>query len=273
MSVIVPVRNGGPLLTRCLDALAAQQGAPAYEVIVVDNGSTDGSAQFAREHPARPTVVTEPRRGSYAARNAGAATATGEVLACTDVDCVPMPGWLARGVAAVASADLVGGRITATAATNPVGRYDAALYLDQEEFVAQQGFAATANLFVRTDVFRDLHGFDATLRSGGDVEFCQRATRAGHLLAYAADAVVRHDPRTSYRELWRLHRRLGAGWHDLAARGLRPAARHDPALRWPTFGSAVDRVNLTSPSLRRRQVAGPHAVAMTARWVGRLTGR
>lgn len=274
VTVVVPVRDGAGSLARCLDALAAQEDAAPYEVVVVDNGSTDRSAEVAAGHHIGARVVTEPTPGSYAARNAGVAAAAGSILAFTDADCEPHPGWLDAGARAAENADLVGGRVVATAdPLDPVERYDAALYLDQEAFVAEQGFAATANLFVRTDVAREVGGFDATLRSGGDLEFCQRAVHAGYRLVYAPDAVVGHRPRSSYGELWRLHRRLGAGWAVLARQGKRPPFWRDAALRWPSFEMAVRRVNATEPTLRRRRLLPVHATAMTARWVGRLTGR
>jgi glycosyltransferase involved in cell wall biosynthesis len=274
VSVVIPVRDGADTLPRCLDALAAQQDAPAFEVIVVDNGSTDTTAALAGAHPVVTHVVTEPRPGSYAARNAGVALAAGSVLAFTDADCVPEPGWLAAGAAAVRDVPLAGGRVVAVLErATPVARYDAALYLDQEGYVREQGFAATANLFVRTEVARAVGGFDADLRSGGDLDFCQRAASAGHSITYAADAVVRHRPRSSYGELWRLHRRLGAGWAALARQGKRPPFWRDPALRWPTFEMVVRRVNADGPPLRRRRLALPHVTAMSARWTGRLLGR
>lgn len=272
VSVVIPVRDGSGVINRCLDAVRAQTDAPPYEVIVVDNASADDTETLARAHPLQPLVVTEPRRGSYAARNTGVQTASGAVIAFTDADCMPRAGWLAAGVRALDDVDLVGGRVViAGDATTPVARYDAANYLDQAHYVRRQGFAATANLFARAEIFDAVGRFDETLKSGGDVEWCGRATAAGRRLAYADDAVVDHEPRTTYGELWALHRRLGAGWAVLAARGLRPPWWRDPALRWPTFGQAVDAVNTTEPPLRRRQVAAPHVTAMTARWVGRLT--
>jgi glycosyltransferase involved in cell wall biosynthesis len=274
VSVVIPVRDGAVVLTRCLDALSRQENPPAFEVLVVDNGSTDASAEVAAGHPLRPRVLAEPTPGSYAARNAGIRAAAGRLLAFTDADCEPEPSWLAAGAAAAEHAEMVGGRVTADgAASSPVARYDAALYLDQEAYVTDQGFAATANLFVRTDVAREVGGFDARLRSGGDLDFCRRAVTAGHRLAYSPDAVVRHRPRATYGELWRLHRRLGAGWAALARQGKRPPFWKDPALRWPTFEMVVRRVNETEPPLRRRRLAAVHATAMAARWTGRLLGR
>ena len=275
MSVIIPARDAGRWLGACLDAVAAQTAAPAHEVIVVDDASVDTTGQLARSHPAVTRVVAGSGRGSYAARNAAVAVAAGELLAFTDADCVPDPGWLAAGADAIKrGADLAGGEVVSTAAgqLNAWERYDRAVYLRQDELVREERFAATANLFVRRAVVDDLGGFDGSLRSGGDYEFGRRATSAGYRLVYAPEASVVHRPRASLQETWHLHRRLGAGWAALARKGARPVIREDGALRI-SLGSVIDRAAASGDVIRRRQIAHVHAVAMAARWTGRLTGR
>ncbi|WP_448809584.1 glycosyltransferase family 2 protein [Agromyces bauzanensis] len=93
ISVIVPSYNDAGYLAACLDALA-RQTRPADEVIVVDNASTDATAEVARAAGAR--VVSEPLRGIWPATAAGFDAATGDVLARLDADSVPGPGWLAE---------------------------------------------------------------------------------------------------------------------------------------------------------------------------------
>ena len=271
VSVVVPVLDDARRLAACLDALAAQAGAPPFEVVVVDNGSSDDSVAVARRAAVQPVVVREPRRGSYAARNAGIAASCGARLAFTDADCVPAPDWVARGVAAPGA--VVGGAVVMTPSAAPTAweRYDRALYLRQDELV-RQGFAATANLWVDREVLDAVGPFDPVLRSSGDLEWGRRAGRAGFPVAYAADVVVAHAPRTDRRGTWRLHRRLGAGWSALAQRGEWPGVLADPALRLP-LGAVVDAVAADGPPLRRRQLAPVHAVAVAARLTGRVTGR
>jgi glycosyltransferase involved in cell wall biosynthesis len=275
VSVVVPVRNGADGIGQCLDALAMQRDAPPYELIVVDNGSTDGTADLVRRHPCGAQVVAEPRPGSYAARNAGIAVAAGRVIAFTDADCRPEPNWLAAAVAAIdGGADLVGGRVTMTRSDAPsvVERYDSAVYLRQEDLVTQHGWAVTANLVVRRAVLDEVGWFDAVLPSGGDREFCLRATAGGHRLVYVPEAGVLHQPRTHLREVWRVNRRIGSGFHRLATRaaGRRPWRLGE--LRQP-LEWVVQCVADDGPPLRRRQLAPVHAVAMVGRWVGLVTGR
>ncbi|MFE5671377.1 glycosyltransferase family A protein [Agromyces sp. NPDC056523] len=93
ISVVIPVKDDAVLLRRCLAALADQRDSPD-EVIVVDNGSTDGSADVARERGAR--VVSESRPGIPAASARGFDEAVGEVIARLDADCVPPADWIRR---------------------------------------------------------------------------------------------------------------------------------------------------------------------------------
>ena len=275
ISVVIPVRDGAAVLGACLDALAAQVGAPPFEVVVVDNGSSDATATVAAEHPVGPRVLHEAARGPYAARNTGIGAARGDAVALTDADCLPEPGWLAAAWQALEDgADLVGGRIVQLVGPDPTvwERYDAGTYLDQERFVTEQGFAATANLVVRRSVFDAIGGFRPELVASGDLELGRRATAAGYALVYCADAAVGHRPRTTLRETWALHRKLGSGFHELAQARLRERPWRDRALRVP-FEVTVAAVNRTGAPIRRRRLLPVHVLAMAARWTGRVTGR
>lgn len=101
VSVVIPARDDAVHLQRCLQALAAQTRAP-WEVLVVDNGSSDDTAAVARAHGAR--VVPEPVVGIPAAAATGYDAARGDLIARLDADSVPPPDWLARLTAAMASA-------------------------------------------------------------------------------------------------------------------------------------------------------------------------
>lgn len=279
VSVVIPVRDGAATLARCLDAIAAQTHRPE-EVIVVDNGSRDGSAELAHRHPVGARLAYEPRPGSYAARNAAVRSAAGEVIAFTDADCTPSPVWIAAGLAAVAGGfDLAAGRVVPEVSAQPSmwEKFDAGHHVDQRKYVAEGGFGATANLFVHRHVFAAVGPFDAKLRSGGDKELCLRATRAGFRLGYVPDAVVGHQPRRTLSETWRLHRRLGAGLRDLAKRRLHPPIWRDDQMLLP-IGWAADVTNSVAPRPdgtrhRQRELLPLATVVVAARWAGRLTGR
>lgn len=94
ISIIAPVFNEKPCLVRFLDAVIAQDYPDDYEIIVVDNGSTDGSLEILEAYEG-VTVLHESKRGSYSARNRGIRAARGQILAFIDPDCIPGPKWLA----------------------------------------------------------------------------------------------------------------------------------------------------------------------------------
>lgn len=231
ISVIVPVFNDARRLQACLSALAQQEGAdlPDFEVIVADNGSTDGIDGVLDTFP-QVRVVREPRPGSYRARNLAAAEARGAWLAFTDADCVPAPDWLSRAAESLLrdpGPDLLVGEITlfdeegGGAHHAAVAAYEKATAFRQRYYAEVLGFGPTANLMVRASVFHALRGFDAERRSGGDKDFGQRATRAGHRLAYEPAVTVAHPIRADLRELEGKVRRVVGGEH-VATKG-RPA--------------------------------------------------
>jgi GT2 family glycosyltransferase len=192
VSVIVPARDAAGTLGALLDALAAQDPVPGgSEVIVADDGSQDATGALARAHPVVTTVVQTAGVGPGAARNAAIAEARGAVLAFTDADCVPEPGWLAAALAALdAGADLVQGAVVSA---GPVGPFDRTVRVGQ-----LTGLFETANLVVRAAWVARVGGFEPWLaprRSkelGEDVWLGWRLSRAGARIAFAPDARVAH---------------------------------------------------------------------------------
>lgn len=234
VSVIVPVFNDADGLRRCLEALDGQTlPKDRFEVLVVDNGS----------HPPLAPVVTpfrfarclvEARQGSYVARNTGVQHATGEILAFTDADCQPAPDWLEELVEIFerdGHVGAIGGRIEVRVSGE---RRLAELYelvltpFPQEQFVAREGFAATANLAVRSSTFRAVGPFDDVLLSSGDREWGNRLIAAGYELRYAAECTVVHPARRTIRSLVDKRRRIEGGvrrmWNGTRALANRPAA-------------------------------------------------
>jgi glycosyltransferase involved in cell wall biosynthesis len=190
VSVIVPALDASVTLPRTLAALADQASAPPYEVIVVDDGSSDATAAIASEHGA--TVIRQARSGPAPARNAGVAASSGDVLAFTDADCFPTPGWLAAGVRALAGADLVQGRVDPDPGAR-LGPFDRTIWVERET-----GLYETANLFVRRELFDRVGGFEVWLEPeigkplGEDMWFGWRARRAGARSAFCEEALVHH---------------------------------------------------------------------------------
>jgi glycosyltransferase involved in cell wall biosynthesis len=192
-SVIVPARNARLTLPRTLAALAAQEfEAGAYEVIVVDDGSTDDTAAVARSAPGSVTVVEQPPRGPAAARNLGVEASAGSALAFCDADVFPTPGWLTAGVAALEDADLVQGRVLPDPDARR-GPFDRTIWI-----TSQVGLWETANLFATRDLFERVGGFEEWLRprSGKalaeDVWFGHQALRTGARPGFCGEALAYH---------------------------------------------------------------------------------
>ena len=216
ISVIVPW-YGERALEGCLQALGRQTLArELFEVIVVNNRADEKPACDGAAY-GNVTVVEERRPGSYAARNRGVQLARGRWLAFTDADCVPDERWLEAGLQHAAVQDPLGGHIRLVARDPPslAERYDVVFGLDQKGYVENSGFAATANLIVSRAVFDTVGPFDARLRSAGDWEWCLRAARCGHPVAYCAEAVVAHPTRTRWWQIVRKALRVQGGMRAL----------------------------------------------------------
>jgi len=228
VSVVVPALNKATGLSATLEALARQTlPQPRLEVIVVDNGSTDGTLDVAAEwsagHPGVRVVPALEVRSSYAARNRGIENAAAAVIAFTDADCRPDPRWLEAGLAALEGAEVVAGRIEMIfrgARPNAWEYLDAATWLDQRRYVDKHGFGVTANLFVRRRVFETVGRFRTDLVSSGDYEFGRRVERDGVRVGYAADAVVRHPARADARAVLAKAKRVARGVQRLERLGL-----------------------------------------------------
>jgi glycosyltransferase involved in cell wall biosynthesis len=209
VSVVVPARDAGRTLRRALEATAAQALDGPFEVIVVDDGSRDRTAAIAEAFGAPVRLVRAgAARGPGGARNLGVAASGAPMLAFTDADCFPAPGWLAAGLRALETADLVQGAVRPDPAVprTPCDR--------TVEVTAENGLYQTANLFVRRAVFEAAGGFEDWLLGaapgrrwapdrrrgratrtpiGEDTAFAWAARRLGATTAFEPAAVVHHD--------------------------------------------------------------------------------
>jgi glycosyltransferase involved in cell wall biosynthesis len=191
-SVIVPARNAESTLARTLDALARQETDAAYEVIVVDDGSTDRTAEIAGARAGAVKVLRQGPMGPAAARNRGVRGSSGSALAFCDADCFPAPGWLRAGLTALESADLVQGRVLPDPSST-MGPFDRSLWVASEA-----GLYETANLFTSRATFDRIGGFEDWLPVAigiamfEDSWFAWRARRAGARTSFCANALVHH---------------------------------------------------------------------------------
>jgi glycosyltransferase involved in cell wall biosynthesis len=221
VSVIIPFRNAGAQLPALVSALRAQTWGPVMEVIWIDDGSRDEGSAWLRTQlaPHWHLLMHRAPRGAYAARNSGLEVAAAENLAFTDVDCRPRPDWIERGLAALETVPRVAGRVDVELSASPstAELVDAGRFFRQRRYV-KEGFGATANLFVRREVFNAVGRFDDQLKSGGDYEFGLRCTTRGIPIEYSDDVVVGHPARATIRELLTKGERVGFGTGQLFRR-------------------------------------------------------
>lgn len=208
VSLVICTRNRAAFLPACLDAVTALRPTAPWEVVLVDNGSTDETpallAAFAEDAPFAVTVVREARPGLAAARNAGVAAARGGVLAFTDDDCYPAPDFLDRWLDVFADPAVAFGAgrillhdpddypITIRTDTTPTA-------IVPHGFI-EPGLVQGANMAFRREVVWALGGFDPALGPGGvfnfeDLDMSSRAAAAGYAGGFFPGPVVRHHHR------------------------------------------------------------------------------
>lgn len=208
VSIIIPVYNDSQRLRQCLSLLENQTYPKTwYEVIVVDNNSTENLKPIVAQF-SQAKYVFEATPGSYCARNRGLAIAKGTILGFTDSDCAPESDWIAKGVAQILThpnCGFVAGRIDFSFQDpdnpTPAELYDSLHFLQQEKYVKDAHFGATANLFTTPQVFATIGPFNATLKSGGDREWGERVYAAGYPQIYGADVAIAHPARTDFNAL------------------------------------------------------------------------
>jgi GT2 family glycosyltransferase len=202
ISVVVCSYNGEATIGRCLQALT-DLDYPDYEVIVVDDGSTDGTASIAAEFDVR--LIRTDNHGLSAARNTGIEAATGEIVAFTDDDSWPDADWLRYLAHAFCSTDHAGiggpnlvpddaGTVESAVARSPGGPTHVLLSDDVAEHIPG------CNMAFRSDALKAVGGFDPQFRiAGDDVDICWRLQERGWTIGFCPAAVVLHRRRHSVR--------------------------------------------------------------------------
>ena len=202
ISVIIPAKDAAQTLPACLDAILNQEHlvwGVDYEVIVVDDGSTDGTAVLASTYGVQ--VISQPNAGPAAARNRGALLAVGEILAFTDADCIPTASWLDELVRPFADQEVMGVKgAYLTHESSLTARFVQCEYSSKYERMrklAQIDFIDTYSAAYRRELFLNNGGFDPVFRvpSVEDQEFSFRLARKGYKLIFqpSAQVIHRHD--------------------------------------------------------------------------------
>jgi GT2 family glycosyltransferase len=229
VSVVVPTVDRVDLLARCLRGLAAQRGID-YEVVVVHDGDPRIEALLADWSDRLPLrAVRNVDRGASSKRNIGWRTATAPVVAFTDDDCEPTPGWARGVVAAFADPDVV--VVQGPVAPHPDDADVTGPFARTVEVTELIETFPAANLSVRRTALERVAGFDESLRAGEDTDLAWRVRESGGDVAFAPDALVWH----AVREVtFAGHLRSLPRWGDLPL-----VVRRHPQLRRLTHSRYV----------------------------------
>ncbi|MBI3914908.1 MAG: glycosyltransferase [Chloroflexi bacterium] len=215
VSVIIPAHNAEKTIAACLDGLRQQKfSAGEFEIIVVDDGSSDSTRQIAEARAplddagsTSARVLAQTNLGAAAARNLGAQNARGEIVLFIDADCVPDKNWVAAMVAPFANSEIVGaGGRKQTQQRGSVPQFIQMEFDYRYDRVRAQkyiDFIDSGTAAYRWQVFLQNGGFDAALSDAEDTDFSYRLAERDLKMAFADGAIVYHAHPTSVWEYWR----------------------------------------------------------------------
>jgi GT2 family glycosyltransferase len=207
VSVVVCAYNAASTIDECLTSLE-RLTYPSFEVILVNDGSTDATASIARRHR-EVKIIDLPNCGLSAARNVGLSQATGDIVAYTDADVRVDPNWLTYLVQPFITSDVVGSGgpnvvppddpwIAQSVARSPGGPTHVLL----DDRIAEH--VPGCNMAFRRDALLEIGGFNPIFRrAGDDVDLCWRLQAKGYRIGFAPSALVWHRHRARVRAYWR----------------------------------------------------------------------
>ncbi len=213
VSVVVCAYNADRTINTCLAALEKVR-YPNYEVIVVNDGSTDHTLPICKKYP-YIRLICQENKGLSVARNVGMEASTGEIIAYTDADCDVDPDWITylvhtfhhTGRVAVGGPNLPppeNALIPACVAVSPGGPTHVLIDDLEAEHIAG------CNMAFHADVLRSLGGFDAQYRAAGDdVDICWRLQDAGYSIGFSPSAQVWHFRRNTVKDYFKQQRGYG----------------------------------------------------------------
>jgi glycosyltransferase involved in cell wall biosynthesis len=268
LSVIIPCHNAAETIATQLEALASQRWSEPWEIIVVDNGSTDQTQAIVQQYRERfdhfRLLNAFDRRGSAHARNVGAQAAMGEALAFCDADDAVAPGWVASIGEAIAQYDFVASRME-WEKLNPPWTYlnrgrpqqDG---LQEVSYSPYLPHAGGSGLGVKRALHEAVKGFDESLLRLMDTDYCFRIQRMGVKLHFAPDAIVHVRHRDTIRGTFH-QARLWAKYNVLLYKRYRvPGER--VVHPWRRYAYAWKGILRSLPQLRSRDGR--------VRWIRRL---
>jgi glycosyltransferase involved in cell wall biosynthesis len=222
VSIIIPTFNGGDRIAGTLEAVVGQTTSQIAEILVVNDGSTDNTAEVVARYP-KVRLINQSNAGPAAARNRGALEARGMILLFTDDDCVPLPGWLNAMIEPFEDRDVVGVKgVYRTCQRQVVARFVQIEYEDKYRLmwdVPEIDFIDTYSAGFRRERFLEMNGYDTSfpVACAEDVELSYRMSERGWSMKFVPNAAVYHrHPNTLWAYLKKKYK--FAFWRVMALR-------------------------------------------------------
>ena len=222
VSIVVPVRNNEEMIGDCIESLLAQDfPKDDYEIIVVDNNSTDKTAETIKRYHVK--YLFEEKIGASFARNTGIKNSSGEIVAFTDSDCIADRKWLREIVkgfkkdnAACVGGEILGYTPAKTAVEQFLNTID---YLSQHKRFNERGeqeengefpvYSPTGNVAYKRDILVEVEMFDTNINSGEDTDLSWRVQWAGYKIIFERKALIWHKNIRTVTGMFRRFFRVG----------------------------------------------------------------
>ncbi len=276
LSVVIPCHNAAAMLGTQLDALIRQRWRHPWEIVLVDNCSTDSLMEVVRKYrhslPQLRIVTAYERKSQAYALNTGIAQARSTAIAMCDADDEVAPGWVQAMGDALLEQEAVAGRID-TRKLNPAwlqatfGQHPQQEGLQTSFYPPYFRHAGSGNFGIRRQIHSTVGGFDEAIPYLFDTEYCWRLHEAGVRLHYSADALVHIRLRATLRGIY-VQSRNWSQWEVLVAQKAQTMSHRD-WWRWRAYMGQWVTVMKRTPSLLEHK----ETRALLAWRVGRLVGR
>lgn len=222
LSIIIPVYDDKEGLRQTLISLEKQKGEHPFEVIIADNGSSDGTWELAQEYSQKRehffAIQESEIQSSYGARNRGLTLVRGEVIAFIDANMTVESTYVEKVAHRFqnTSVDYLANKVVVPETKESLsGLFNSLTGFPVDRYLARGHYAPTCCLVVRQSLFGLIGTFDHRLESGGDMEFGQRAFLAGLNQEFAEEIVMTHPPRKKLGSLIKKEKRIARGHAQL----------------------------------------------------------